>query len=142
MVSSINYLATMVYVYLIIYITVLVYPEAIGTQAEETSYYTPKSRRWFVVEYSKQVCHKLTKRFMNKMDQWLADTTPRRRGTTMQNRVLRQRRTSISFKTVGLVAFLALVMTTEAKAIQSQRVTTFDTDSGKIGIDNRCTACI
>ena len=134
----------MCYLYSAFFILVLAYPETFDRNHANDSSYTKKSQRykiqiwgqlmtaWFVRQLD-QLATKIDKinlRFRNKKK--LRKMT--HQAAAMQ---IPERRN----KTRALFAFAAIAMQARS-AGGYENSTQFDTDSGPVGIDNRCTACI
>jgi hypothetical protein len=78
----------------------------------------------------------------HRLDQWSLTSRAtckklakaKRLATTMQN-------TKQNYRHIAIAAFLAVAMRAEGSSL-NKNCLTFDTDSGPIGVDNRCTGCI
>ena len=133
------------YLYFIFLVAALVYPELIQrTQANDSSY-VPKSKRTYLMVWA----HLMIAWFGGKWD-YITTKIERMQITCRNQRKIRRSQRVAKImqlpperKNKGRVylAFAALAMQARsANAYENSMA--FDTDSGPIGIDNRCTACI
>jgi hypothetical protein len=103
------------------------------------NYYIPKSKRWKWLRQMTAVLKRQTQKWGRQLDCNIQNWETKKRILRVERAVRR----SSTFRSVGrkrtLVAFLAVAM--EASQQQTNYVR-FDADSGPVGIDNRCTACI
>jgi transposase InsO family protein len=135
----------MSYLYLIYFIAVLVYPNYLQrTQANDSSY-VPKSQRTYLMIWA----YLMIAWFEGQWDT-LANKIEGMQLTCRNKRKIRKSKRVAAimqlppenkYKGRIFVAFAALAMQAQgARAYENSLA--FDTDSGPIGIDNRCTACI
>jgi len=114
--------------------------------------YTPKSRRLKCVQWLKSWLKTLSKGFSDSIDKWEQLVRTRKRykhRQRMANRLLTKgpRRPAPSdhrrvlYQTIrSLLVYQVLAM--QAKQGKHLHSMNFDTDSGEVGIDNRCSACM
>lgn len=124
--------------------SLLVETHVVPTPEDTTndSSYVPRSRRSKACEWMKRGVEKMGQLF-EKYDNEMKHTE---KGKTRLRKILRARvdhgKPQNFLRTLACVA-LVMSAQEQAKAFTARaREATFDTDSGKIGVDNRCTGCI
>ena len=120
-----------------------------STKQLNDSKYVPKSKRWKYMRKMINYSTALGSRIGTAIEQCVQNMQTRHtRKTTMRdrrkvaermnnNRSYIQRNSARAF-----VAYTAFCFATQAKANKHDNIVRFDTDSAKVGIDNRCSACI
>ena len=113
--------------------------------ANDSVTYVPKSRRWNRYRRMKAGLHHNISVFGKTIESYVNTwrTKPRTviRSSRTRNDHHKFRHWRKDWKTIALVATVAITMQAQdTKA--SERHARFDTDSGPLGIDNRCSACI
>lgn len=135
----------MSYLYLIFITIALAYPQLLRrTQANDSSY-VPKSQRTYLMNWA----HLMTAWFRIKWEVMTSKIESMRTTCRNQRKIRKSKRVAAVMqlpperKSKGRVylAFAALAMQANTAGAYENNIA-FDTDSGPVGIDNRCTACI
>ena len=103
--------------------------------SNETNEYVPKRKRVKVYQSLKRKLNQCIKKIKEKIDQIQIQLTSAHKN--------KNRKRKCKYKSKRYVRIMSYgVMELEVKAIKRSNVVRFDTDSGPVGIYNRCTGCI
>ena len=132
----------------VIMLAAILYQTPIERQALEndTRRYIPKWKRWNYINWLKRNVKLTFSKWFNRIEKMVecGNTKYQNRAKLRKIRIAakahRQPRKVTNLMPIMAMAALAMNSQTEIQA--SQRITTYDTDSKIIGVDNRCSACI
>ena len=141
------------YIYVILYIIVIVYPDSIGRRTEvyhsrSGKEYVPKSKRGKIRKAITEVSSRYIFKWAETVTKWCESINLKRRPRKYDPKKFMKGRSVIKKymeRASRIIAYSVVAMTagnTQSKSKEEQIVARFDTDSDEIGIDNRCSACI
>ena len=138
---------------IILAVITIIYSAAFYTTSNEdlvnvndSKKYIPKYKRWNKLTWMKNRANKLLENIFSSIETRLNNhctkVQRRKRLNRLRQTARRYRQPKLRNKNRILLMLTALAMTTQTRDVRSQRMTSFDTDSRTIGVDNRCSACI
>ena len=114
------------------FIAILFFPSTFEDDAQ--SKYVPRSKRWKKLEHIKNWIDKGMKYYGNRIQESVQFEESRRKKKCTKGMYARRDKTR--HKTTKLLAIAAVVMPMTGGCLPHDNLTSFDTDSGPIGIDN------
>ena len=151
--NTVRKIMEQLYIYIILYIIVIVYPNSIGRRTEvchcrSGKEYVPKGKRGKIQKVITEVISRYIFKWAEKVTKWCESIKLKRRQRKYGPKRFMNEESVIKKymkRATRIIAYLVVAMTagnTQSKSKEEQIVARFDTDSDEIGIDNRCSACI
>ena len=146
--TQVIFLVTLFIAYFLFIFIALFYPEVLNSENDLRKPYTPKSKRgwWYsttnrIKAFGKQTLQTIEQRIHDWKTRARHRARYKRLRTVAQNIHGRKYGRQWGRSTVRIMAMTTVIMSARQGTFGEHQVT-FDTDSGPIGIDNRCSGCI
>ncbi len=129
-------------------LTIIVFLDLLNTRpVNDSNSYTPKSKRykiWAMISPMTTWFQKRADELHDKVSRWNTNRRVRIRIKRLHQiaQRIQQPRQDKGQKWIAMMAHATLIMQAQGSNPRYDNEIRFDTDSGKFGIDNRCTACI